>query len=257
MDANTQSEPQGEEPLLLLPGLICDSRIFAAQFASFAQAVPAADYGEVDDLGAIADRVLAAAPDRFALLGHSMGGRIALEVVRRAPDRVTRLALVSTGVHLPEPDEAPKRHALREIGRAQGMAALVDAWLPPMVAPTRRDDAAFMAPLRTMCIDAGLPQFEAQVRALLDRPEVASLLPRLTCPVLVATGSADRWSPPHQHAAMAALIPDSRLVVIDGAGHMLPSEAPDAFNAAIADWLRRPTDEFHAKTRMTVEGEFR
>lgn len=240
MDANNSDQEVACEPLLLLPGLICDSRIFAPQLAAFPQAVAAADYGEADDLGAMAERVLAAAPDRFAMLGHSMGGRVALEVVRRAPRRVTRLALVSTGVHLPEPDEAAKRHALREIGRTRGMAALVDSWLPPMVAPSRRDDAAFMAPLHTMCVEAGLARFEAQVRALLGRPEVASLLPRLTCPVLLATGSADCWSPSHQHAAMAALIPGSQLVLVDGAGHMLPHEAPDPLNAAIADWLQRP-----------------
>ncbi|UVO50607.1 alpha/beta hydrolase [Sphingomonas sp. SUN019] len=240
MDANYERRAEDGEQLLLLPGLICDSRIFAPQVAAFDTAVAAADYGDADDLGAMADRVLAAAPSQFALLGHSMGARVALEIIRRAPQRVTRLALISTGVHLPDPGEAAKRHALRDIGRAQGMAALVDAWLPPMVAPARRDDAAFMAPLRAMCIDAGLPRFEAQVRALLNRPEVESLLPRLNCPVLVATGSEDQWSPPDQHAAMAALIPNARLVVVEGSGHMLPREAPDALNAAITDWLERP-----------------
>jgi pimeloyl-ACP methyl ester carboxylesterase len=121
------------------------------------------------------------------------------------------------------------------------MAALVDAWLPPMVASPRCDDDAFMAPLRAMCIEAGLSRFEAQIAALLDRPEVESLLPQIDCPVLVAVGREDRWSPPSQHEAIAALIPDARLVVIEGAGHMLPLEAPDALNHAIADWLGRPT----------------
>lgn len=250
MDAKYKTEAVEDEQLLLIPGLICDSRTFAAQLAAFGQAAPAPDYGDADDLGAMAERILAAAPRRFALLGHSLGARVALEVVRRAPGRVTRLALVSTGVHLPAPTEAPKRHALRDLGREQGMPALVDAWLPPMVAPARRGDAAFMAPLRAMCIDAGLPRFEAQIAALLNRPEVESLLPRLTCPVLVATGSEDRWSPPEQHAAMAALVPDARLIVVEGAGHMLPVEAPEAFNAAIADWLARPVP-----SSITTQGE--
>lgn len=240
MDAKYNSDADRGEPLLMLPGLICDSRIFAAQFAAFPQAVPAADYGDADDLGDMAEQVLAHAPDRFALLGHSMGGRVALEIVRRAPGRVARLALVSTGVHAPTPEEAPKRHALRDLGRTQGMAALVDSWLPPMVAPSRRDDAPFLAPLREMCLDAGLPRFEAQIAALLARPEVESLLPRLTCPVLLAVGSEDRWSPPEQHESMAALIPGAQLIVIAGAGHMLPVEAPGLLNHAIADWLHRP-----------------
>ena len=109
-----------------------------------------------------------------------------------------------------------------------------------MVAPSRRDDASFLAPLREMCIQAGMARFEAQITALLTRPEVESLLPQLTCPVLVAVGSEDRWSPPEQHAAIATLIPQARLVVIEQAGHMLPVEAPGPLNRAIADWLRQP-----------------
>jgi pimeloyl-ACP methyl ester carboxylesterase len=250
MDANNIDLTDPGEPLLMLPGLICDSRIFASQFETFDRAASAADYGDADDLGAMAALVLADAPARFALLGHSMGARVALEVVRQAPERVTRLALVSTGVHLPSPTEAPSRHALRDLGCAHGMAALVDAWLPPMVASPRCDDAAFMAPLRTMCIEAGLGRFEAQIAALLARREVESLLPHIACPVLVAVGSEDRWSPPSQHEAIAALIPDARLVVVEGAGHMLPVEAPGAFNQAIADWLSQPVP-----SRTPYQGE--
>lgn len=248
MDANELREGPSAEPLLLLPGLLCDSLIFAAQLSAFPVAVAAADYSLEQDLGAMAERVIEAAPARFALLGHSMGGRVALEVIRRVPDRVTRLALLSTGVHLPTPGEAPKRYALRDLGRSEGMAALVDAWLPPMVAPARSGDPHFMAPLRAMCIQAGLARFEAQITALLSRPEVESLLPRIACPVLVAAGSEDVWSPPAQHAAIAALLPDAQLIVVQGSGHMLPVEAPDALNDSVAAWLARPIE-----TRYSVQ----
>jgi len=223
----------------MLPGLICDSRIFTAQADAFAEVWPVPDYGDAATLTEMARRVLDAAPERFALLGHSMGARVALEIVRSAADRVDRLALVSTGVHLPGDGEAAKRHALRDLGRKWGMPALVDAWLPPMIAPSRPRDQVYDE-LRAMCIHAGLARFEAQIAALLARPEVESLLPTIACPTLVAVGSEDRWSPPVQHEAIAALIPAARLVVVEGAGHMLPAERPDALNAAITTWLEQP-----------------
>lgn len=240
MNANESGLENDPHPLILLPGLMCDARVFAPQLHAFPAAIGAPDYGEANALTAMAQLVLEAAPRRFALLGHSMGARVALEVFRLAPDRVARLALVSTGVHLPNAEEAPKRHALRNLGRRKGMAALVDAWLPPMVAPARQSDEALVAPLRRMCIDARLARFEAQIEALLARPEVESLLPRIDVPTLVAVGGEDRWSPPAQHKDFAARIPGATLAVIEGAGHMLPAEAPDALNTAIAAWLAAP-----------------
>jgi len=229
--------------LILLPGLICDASIYAPQLAAFPQSKAVDGYGRADTLERMARIVLDQAPERFDLFGHSMGGRVALEVVRMAPERVRRLALVSTGVHPLKPGERDKRHALRQIGRDQGMEALTDAWLPPMVAPGRVGDEELMAPMRAMCIRAGLDVFEAQIEALLARPEVDSLLPAIACPTLVMTGAEDSWSPPAQHEAIAAAIPDSELVIVPGAGHMILLEAPDAVNAAIASWLSRPAGD--------------
>ena len=122
------------------------------------------------------------------------------------------------------------------------MEALVEAWLPPMVAPANRMKPAIMGPLRAMCLRAGLKTFEAQIDALLARPEVESLLPNITCPTLVMTGSEDGWSPPAQHEEIAAALPNSELVIVEGAGHMIQLEAPDAVNDAIASWLARPAN---------------
>jgi len=226
-------------PLLLLPGLMCDSRVFAPQIAAFAgeRAVIVADYGDADRLVLMAERALDQAPPRFAVAGHSMGARVALEVYRRAPDRVLKLALISTGVHLPQPGEAEKRHALVDIGHRRGIDALLDEWLRPMVAPARRNDTDLIASIRAMCAEGGVARCERQIAALLARPEAESLLPRLNIPVLVAVGDADVWSPPEQHRAMAAMIRHAELVVFEGSGHMAPLEAPDELNVALRRWL--------------------
>lgn len=225
-------------PLLLLPGLLCDARVWPRELLSLDRPIVAPmGYGDAAALPDMAERVLETAPARFSLLGHSMGARVALEIVRRAPERVERLALVSTGVHLLRPGEANSRHALLDIGVAEGSEALIDRWLPPMVAPSRRADEALLAPLRAMCIQAGVETYATQIAALLHRPEVETLLPRIPCPTLVLVGSEDQWSPPEQHRAIAAAIPEAILKIIEGSGHMLPAEAPEAFVAAVAEWL--------------------
>lgn len=239
MDANVRLLTDGAEPLLLVPGLMCDWRIFEGQLGAFPNAL-VVDYGDADALGEMAQLILDTAPDRFALLGHSMGARVALEIYRQAPQKVDRLALLSTGVHPVRPGEREKRHALRDIGRNEGMAALVDTWLPPMLGEAASGNAALVDRLRGMCIGAGLDRFEAQIEALLSRPRVDELLPQIAVPTLVAVGGEDRWAPPEQHTQFAAQIPAARLVVIEGAGHMLPAEEPDELNAVIAGWLTAP-----------------
>ena len=233
--------------LLFLPGLICDERIFHDQLAAFPDSQAVAGYPGAGSLEAMARIVLDRAPDsgdgRFDLFGHSMGGRVALEVYRLAPQRVRRLALASTGVHPVGEAEPGKRRALQQLGREQGFAALVDTWLPPMVADEGRADPQVYASMRQMCLDQGQDVFDAHIAALLGRPEVESLLPQIACPTLVITGELDAWAPPAQHERIASLIPDSELVIVAGAGHMLPREAPAAVNAAIASWLERPAGD--------------
>ncbi len=226
-------------PLLLLPGLLCDDRVWAEQVAAFEGAVAVPGYGDADSLIEMARRALALAPGHFSLVGHSMGARVALEVYRMAPERVERLAMLSTGVHNLKPGEPENREALLEIGRKGGIEALLDVWLPPMVRPDVRGDAAIMAPMRAMCRSGGMAQAEAQIHALVTRPEVESLLPGLDFPVLVATGRQDEWSPIPQHEAMATMIPGAELVIFEDCGHMAPMEAPEQVNRALARWLAR------------------
>ena len=228
--------------LLFLPGLICDARIYAPQLAAFPESRAVDGYGQVDTLESMARVVLEQAPESFDLFGHSMGGRVALEVFRLAPNRVRRLALASTGVHSVGEGEPAKRRALQAIGHDDGFAALVGTWLPPMVAEHNRSKPIYGA-MRQMCLDAGQDVFDAQINAQLTRPEQESLLAQIRCPTLVMTGALDAWSPPAQHEAIAARIADSTLEIVEGAGHMLPLEAPETVNQAIAAWLSRPAND--------------
>ena len=230
--------------LLFLPGLICDARTFSAQTASFAEAHAVDTYGLADSLEEMAqialDEADAQGAKQFDLFGHSMGGRVALEVFRLAPERVRRLALVSTGIHPVGENEPEKRAALQSVGHEQGFEALVDRWLPPMVADANRERDDIYTPMRTMCLSAGQERFDAQIAALVGRPELDELLPRIACPTLVMTGELDQWAPPAQHETIAARVTNSKLVIVPGAGHMLPLEAPGEVNDAIASWLNMP-----------------
>lgn len=229
-------------PVLLLPGLICDARIWAPQvedLRSQREVRAINSYGGADSLGAMAEKALEDAPSRFAVIGHSMGGRVALEVFRRAPERVAGIGLISTGTHLPKPNEAEGRFSLLSRGVEEGMDALIGAWLPPMVGEGNRLNPGLMDMLWAMCSDAGLDMFERQIRALLARPEVDSLLPQINCPALVATGEYDTWASPAQHEPIAAAIKGSTYAVIPNAGHMVPVEQPEAMTRTITEWLEK------------------
>jgi pimeloyl-ACP methyl ester carboxylesterase len=229
--------------LLFLPGLICDARIFAPQLDAFPGSRAIEGYGLADSLPAMARVALAQVDawgiERLDLFGHSMGGRVALELYRLAPERVRRLALCSTGVHYISEGEPAKRRALQAVGHERGFEALVDTWLPPMVAEANRDKPDYTE-MRRMCLDAGQAMFDAQIDAQLTRPVQEDVLPTITCPTLVMTGELDAWSGPAQHEAIASQIPDSELVIVAGAGHMLLREAPEEVNQAIARWLAMP-----------------
>lgn len=226
-----------DAPLVILPGLMCDSRMFGHQLLAFGGRCVDGFYGGADSIASMVDYALARMPARCALLGHSMGARVALELYRRAPERVARLALADTGVHPVRPGEAEKRFALRDLGRSKGAAAMVDQWLPPMIGPAHARDRDLYVALRAMCVDAGVATYEAQITALLARPDAGPVLSTLTCPTALIVGRDDQWSPVGQHQEMEAAIPAARLFIIDNAGHMAPAEEPAAFNDALRAWL--------------------
>lgn len=223
---------------LFLPGLLCDERIWTGQIEAFAAFNPVvANYGLSRSLTEMAEITLAGAPPRFSLIGHSMGARVALEIHRQAPERIERLALLDTGVHPPQPGEAEKRHALLDLGKREGVDRMVDVWLAPMVHPDRQTDPTLIGPLHAMATSLGLAVFEAQIEALLGRPDATPLLSSIEVPTLVGVGRQDVWSPPAQHQAIAAGIRGATLCVFDDSGHMSPVEAADQVNDALKAWL--------------------
>ncbi|HWL64317.1 MAG TPA: alpha/beta fold hydrolase [Steroidobacteraceae bacterium] len=232
------------ELLVLVPGLVCDAQVWRAQAAALGgeRPVMVPEHGLADRLEVMAGRILDAAPARFALAGHSMGGRVALEILARAPGRVTRLALLDTGFEGLAAGETGEReragrYRLRDIGRTQGMFALGKEWARGMVHPARLNDAGLMGAIHAMIGRAPLAQFEAQTEALLNRPDRTALLPGIKVPTLVLCGREDGWSPPARHEEMARRIPGARLVIVPDCGHMCMMERPDEITAALRAWL--------------------
>ena len=234
------------ETVLFLPGLMCDRAVWEPQVASLSSGHPCivADYGGADSLTDMAHSALAAAPPRFALAGHSMGGRVALEVMRNAATRVTRLALLDTGYQArPEGQagetEAAKRHRLLDIARSQGMRAMGREWVRGMVHPGRLRDETLIESILAM-IGRKTPEiFAAQIRALLNRPPADAVLRAIRCPTLFLCGRQDSWSPVGRHEDMARMVAGSRLAIIEDSGHMVTMERPEAVTAELAHWLDR------------------
>ena len=225
--------------LLLLPGLMCDAGVWRAQIAALESAceVRVPDFFGLDSFDAMAEAALALADRPFALAGHSMGGRVAMQVAATAPERVLRLALLDTAAHLPTPDESDKRLGLVRLGERKGIEAVVEAWLPPMLSERHRRNRALWDEVAAMLRRAGVETLKRQQHALLNRRDGFAQLDTLKVPTAFIVGALDAWSPPEQHRDMQAHVPGSTLTVIDDCGHMAPMEAPEAVNRAFAEWL--------------------
>jgi len=236
--------PQETAALVLVPGLVCDASVWQRQVDDLGsyRAIHVADHALCHDLGARADRLLARAPAKLAIAAHSMGGRVALEVYARAPERVTHLALLDTGYDSLPAGEAGERekagrYRLLDIARRDGMLAMAREWAQKMVHPRRLADTAFMDGIYQMIARAPVAQFEAQINALLARPDRTALFAHIRVPTLVLCGHEDGWSPLSQHEEMARRIKGSVLVDVPDCGHMCTLEQPAAISRALFIWL--------------------
>lgn len=226
--------------LVLLPGSLCDAEIWAPQIEAFAKdfTIHTPELMGYDSIGAMAEAVLEIADDRFALAGFSMGARAALEVYRRAPERVERLALLDGGIHPVRESEGPRRQEMIELAKAKGMGAVAEAWLARTLHPSRLSDRALVDQLTAMIRRFTAEEYEAEMRALLTRPDAREVAPTVACPTLVLTGDRDPLSSPQQNEDIARQIDGSKLVVVADCGHFTTLEKPEETTAALRDWLQ-------------------
>ncbi len=226
-------------PLLMIPGLACTEALFAAQRAALGQTRPvlvaAVDGG--DSMAAMARAILATAPPRFHLAGLSMGGYIAFEILRQAPERVARLCLMDTSARADTPEKTVLREAALaevEAGRYLQMSA---ESLPLSIAASRAGDTALRDAILDMARETGAALWTQQMRAIMGRPDSRPDLPGISARTLVIVGDEDQLTPPDHAREMAAAIPDARLEVIADCGHMSTMERPEVVNRLLADWL--------------------
>jgi pimeloyl-ACP methyl ester carboxylesterase len=227
-------------PIVLIPGLGCTARLYAEQLPALWTFGPVtvADHRRADSMDAIARQILDQAPRRFALAGLSMGGYIAFAIMRLAPERVTRLALLDTGSRADTSEAGEKRKASIALARAGKLDEINAMLWPLLVHKDRQADIALKKIAGDMTLAAGAASFARQQTAILTRPDSRPGLAAITCPTLVLVGDGDQLTPPALSEEMAGLIPGARLVVVPDCGHLSTLERPEAVTQALVDWMR-------------------
>jgi pimeloyl-ACP methyl ester carboxylesterase len=225
-------------PIVLVPGLFCTPRMYADQIPALWQFGPVtvADHRRHDSMAAIAGSILASAPPKFALAGLSMGGYIAFEIVRQAPERVMKLALLDTTARPDAPEQTKVRNEQIELARTGAFGKIVRAALPMLL--HRQTDEALRNTVIQMAEDTGAEAFIRQQQAIIGRADSRPLLASIRCPTLVAVGEQDRLIPPDRSQEIAASIAGSRFVTIPECGHISTLEQPQRTTAALVEWLQ-------------------
>src|SRR5882672_7372330 len=227
-------------PILLVPGLVSSPRIFAPVLSALWRFGPVtvANHIRDDSMGAIARRILAEAPPRFALAGHSMGGYIAFEIMRQAPDRVAKLALINTQARPDTPEATARRRGQMARATAGEYRAVLDELFPGFVHPSRREDASLRQLVYDMGDDVGVEAFVRQQTAMISRPDSRPMLAGIKCPTLVLSGDEDNTIPNSLSVEMANNIHNAKLVILPDCGHLPQPEQPKATAKALVEWLR-------------------
>jgi pimeloyl-ACP methyl ester carboxylesterase len=226
-------------PILLVPGLNCSPRLYAGQLPALWRFGPVtvADHRRDDTMAAIAKRILGAAPPRFAVAGLSMGGYVALEIMRQAADRVEKLALLDTGARADTSEATAKRHANIALAQTGRFEEVIGPQFPLYVHPARASDAALKADYVAMCRDVGSEPYVRQQKAIMHRVDSRPLLASIRVPTLVLVGEQDAATPPELADEMTAAIPGARLAKIAACGHLSTMERPEAVTKELIAWM--------------------
>jgi pimeloyl-ACP methyl ester carboxylesterase len=226
-------------PIVLIPGLLCSPRMYEAQIPALWRRGPVmvADHTRSDSMAGIAADILAAAPPRFALAGLSMGGYIAFEILRQAPERIARLALLDTQARPDTPEQSDRRRMQIDLARKGRLLEVADLQFPLMISDSRHGDERLRALNRQMANDVGPEAFARQQMAIIGRPDSRPDLAAIRCPTLVLVGAQDALTPPDRAKEMAAAIGGARLSVIEDSGHLSTVEQPEAVTAVLEAWL--------------------
>lgn len=225
--------------LFMLPGLMCDEAVWEHQqqvLAPHARIIIPVFRG-FDSLVEMARHVIDLAPERFSIVGHSMGGRVAWEVVELAGNRIDKFGVLDTGVHPVRPNEPDGRQALMDKAKTHGLKAVAEAWIPGMIHPDRHGDAQLIDAITAMILRNSVQDFLGQMQALLNRKDQTANLAKIRQEVLLVAGEADGHSPPEQHRDMADRLQHARLEIVPGAGHMCTMEKPGEVSNILLDWF--------------------
>lgn len=228
-------------PIVLVPGLSCSPRLFAAQIPHLWQSghVTVANTLHGSSMAALAASILRDAPARFVLAGLSMGGYIAFEILRQEPERVRGLALLNTSARPDTTEATANRLALMQLAERGKFLLSAAQNYPRSVHPARANDTALQATVIQMARDVGVAAFLRQQKAIISRPDSRPDLPRITCPTLVLGGDSDTLTPPELAQEMATSIPNAHLSIVPQCGHLSTLEQPEAVTAILCEWLQQ------------------
>jgi len=225
---------------VLIPGLLASARMYAAQIPPLWRVGPVtiADHTRADSMSGIAQDILYAAPPRFALVGLSMGGYIAFEMLRQAPQRIAKVALLDTSARADAPEQSAMRRAQMSLAAQGRLAEVLEQQLPRLVGRARREDAALREVFKLMAEEVGAAAFIRQQTAIMGRTDSRPTLGDIRCPALVLVGAEDELTPPERAAEIAGGIAGARLVTVPQSGHVSTLEQPEEVTRALLEWLQ-------------------